>query len=98
MKVVRNDPRYHDRKDMYRILQSVAELIMKDNRLPPLPASSAQRPVRQVPTEALALFSRALLYHDRGDLAKAVDYYQKALEVFPEFTEANEGLKRARTP
>ena len=98
MKVVHNDPRYHDRKDMYRILQSVAELIMKDNRLPPLPAGTAQRSARQVPTEALALYSRALLYHDRGDRAKAVEYYQKALEVFPDYTEASEGLKKARTP
>ena len=79
-----------------RMLGSVAELIMKDNRLPPLPAASAQRPARQVPTEALVLFSRALLYQDRGDRAKAIDYYQKALDVFPEYTEASEGLKKVR--
>jgi TolB-like protein len=96
MKVVRSDPRLHDRKDMYRMLQSVAELMMTDNRLPQLPVSSAQRASRQVPTEALGLFSRALLYQDRGDKAKALEYYQKALDVFPEYTEASEGLKKAR--
>jgi TolB-like protein len=98
MKVVRNDPRLHDRKDMMRMLQSVAELMMKDNRLPQLPASSAQRPPRQVPTEALALFSRALLYQDRGDKAKATEYYQKALDVYPEYPEASDGLQKARRP
>lgn len=96
MKVVRSDPRLHDRKDMYRMLQSVAELMMKDTGLPQLPVSSAQRASRQVPTEALGLFSRALLYQDRGDKAKALEYYQKALDVFPEYTEASEGLKKAR--
>ncbi len=98
MKVVRSDPKYHDRRDMFRMIQSVAERVMADNRLPQLPAASAQRAPRQVPTEALALFSRALLYQDRGDRAKAVEYYQKALDVFPEYTEASEGLKKARTP
>jgi TolB-like protein len=95
LKVVRNDPRLHDRKDMFRILQSVADRIVADTKLPPLPAASA-RVTRQVPTEALAFFSRALLYQDRGDRAKAVEYYEKALEVFPEYAEASEGLRKAR--
>ena len=95
LKVVRNDPKLHDRKDMFRILQSVAQLIMADTRLPQLPATTA-RTTRQVPTEALAFFSRALLYQDRGDRAKAVEYYEKALEVFPDYAEASEGLRKAR--
>ena len=96
MKVVRSDPKYHDRRDMMRMVESVGTLIMRDNRLPPLPAASAQRAPRQVPTEALVLFSRALLYQDRGDRAKAVEYYEKALQVFPEYTEATEGLRKVR--
>ena len=94
LKVVRSDPKLRDRRDMSRMIQSVAERIMVDANLPPLPAGTAQRPA--VPTEALALFSRALLYQDRGDKAKAVEYYQKALDVFPAYTEASEGLKKAR--
>ena len=83
---------------MFRMIQSVAEGIMAGTKLPALPASSAsaRAPAKQVPTEALAFFSRALLYQDRGDKAKAIDYYQKALEVFPDYTEASEGLKRVR--
>ena len=94
IKVVRSDPKLRDRRDMSRMIQSVAERIMVDAKLPPLPAGTAQRPA--VPTEAMALFSRALLYQDRGDKAKAVEYYQKALDVFPAYTEASEGLKKAR--
>jgi TolB-like protein len=96
MKVVRSDPRLHDRKDMMQMIRSVARLLNTDTRLPPLPVSTAQRPPRQVPTEALAFFSRALLYHDRGDKARAIEYYQKALDVFPAYAEASEGLRKAR--
>lgn len=92
LKVVRSDPKLRDRKDMYRIVQSVAERIMQDTRLPPLAAGRAAGPA--VPTEALALYSRALLYQDRGDKAKAVEYYQKALAVFPDYAAASEGLRR----
>jgi TolB-like protein len=96
IKVVRNDPRLHDRRDMYRMIQSVATGIMAGTKLPALSTTGAERAsTKQVPTEALAFFSRALLYQDRGDKAKAIDYYQKALEVFPEYTEAKEGLRRA---
>ena len=94
MKVVRNDPKLHDRKDMYRMIESVAERIMVDAKLPPLPSASAQRTA--VPTEALAHYSRALLYEDRGDKAKATEYYQKALAVFPSYAEASEGLRKVR--
>lgn len=94
MKVVRSDPKLHDRRDMFRMIESVARAIMADTKLPPLPASAAQRGA--VPTEALAHFSRALLYEDRGDKPKAIEYYQKALAVFPNYAEANEGLRKAR--
>jgi tetratricopeptide (TPR) repeat protein len=94
IKVVRSDPKLHDRKDMYRMIQSVAERVMADAKLPPLPAGTATR--APVPTEALAFFSRALLYQDRGDKAKAVEYYRKALDVFPAYAEASEGLRKAQ--
>jgi hypothetical protein len=42
------------------------------------------------------MYSRALLYEDKGDKVKAIEYYQKALDVFPEFAEAREGLRKAR--
>lgn len=98
MKVVRSDPKLHDRRDMFRMVQSVSERIMTDTHFPPLPAGLAQRAAAKpaIPTEALAFYSRALLYHDRGDKAKAIDYYRKALDIFPDYAEANEGLRRAR--
>ena len=99
IKVVRNDPNLRDRKQMFRMVQSLAERIMQGAKLPALPASAARvqgARSRDIPTEALALYSRALLYQDRGDRQRAIEYYQKALAAFPDYTEASEGLKRIR--
>jgi Tfp pilus assembly protein PilF len=52
---------------------------------------------RQVPTEALTFYSRALLYHDRGQKDKAIQMFQQAITVFPEYTEAQEGLRREQS-
>jgi len=86
------------RDHLYDIIKSVATDLMKDASLPPLAKPAAdQRMSRQVPTEALTYYSRALLYQDRGERDKAVEMYQRAITVFPEYTEASEGLKRLKT-
>lgn len=92
VKAVRNDPGLHDRRDMYRMVLSVLERLSGS----PLPAGTTPR-TRQVSTEALSHFSRALLYQDHGDRAKAMESYQKALEANPDFPEASEGLRRLRS-
>ena len=70
---------------------------MAETKLPPLsPELSQAVKARNVPTEALTYYSRALLYQDRGDKAKAAEYFRKALEAFPSYTEAKEGLEEGR--
>ena len=97
MKVVRNDPQYKDVKQLYRVIQSVAQRLMADTKLSALPVSTTTTlAAREVPTEALNLYSRALLYEDRGDRTRAIELYEKALDKFPDFTEAKEGLRKAR--
>jgi TolB-like protein len=93
--VVRSDPRLRDRRELYRLIQSVAERITAEARFP-VAGAAAAAPARDIPTDALTHFSRALLHEDRGDRAKATEYYQRALQVFPEFTEASEGLRKVR--
>jgi TolB-like protein len=102
LKTVRNDPKYKNVEDLYPIIQSVADRIMAETELKALPAST--RPAGSsgpagaksaVPTDALILYSRALLYEDRGEVSKAIEYYRKALDRFPEFTEAEAGLRKA---
>jgi len=86
------------RDHLFDIIRSLATRLMKDVNLPPLPKNvSDQRMSRQVPTEALTYYSRALLYQDRGQKDKAIDMYNKALAVFPEYAEAQAGLQRVKT-
>ena len=86
------------RDHLFDIIRSLATRLMKDVNLPPLPKNvSDQRMSRQVPTEALTYYSRALLYQDRGQKDKAIDMYNRALAVFPEYAEAQTGLQRVKT-
>ncbi|HEU4763341.1 MAG TPA: CsgG/HfaB family protein [Gemmatimonadales bacterium] len=95
IKSVANDDSMHDRKEMFKIFQSVAQKLMDGTNLPPLPKQVAEAVKKQnVPTEALTLYSRALLYEDRGDKAKAKEFYQQAVKAYPDYTPATEGLKR----
>ena len=95
--IVKVESNRAQREHLYDIIRTVATQLMKDANLPALarPASD-QRMSRQVPTEALTFYSRALLYQDRGERDKAVEMYQRAIAVFPEYTEASEGLKRLK--
>ena len=80
---------------LFSIVTDVAQRLMKDASLPPLPKDVAtQRMSKPVPTEALTFYSRALLYHDRGNKEKAVEMYKAALNVFPDYVPAQEGLKK----
>lgn len=95
LKVVRGDQKYEKREEMFKLLQSVAERLMVDTKLPALSAEQSRAmKARNVPTEALAYYSKALLYQDQGEKVKAAEYFKKALDVFPTYTEAREGLQK----
>jgi TolB-like protein len=97
LKVVRSDPKYEKREEMFRLIQSLAERLMAETKLPPLSAEVSRAvKARNVPTEALTYYSRALLYQDRGDKTKAAEFFSKAVESFPDYAEAKAGLQRVR--
>ncbi len=83
-----------DRNKLFDIIQTVAVQIMTDVKLPPLTGAQTSATKRDIPTDALTYYSRALLYQDRGENAKAAEYFRKALVAFPGYTEADEGLKK----
>src|SRR5207249_6285283 len=96
--VVKTESERMQRDHMYDIIRNVAARLMKDASLPPLqrPAGD-QRMSRQVPTEALTYYSRALLYSDHGQKDKAVEMFNRALAIFPDYAEAQEGLQKAKS-
>ncbi len=95
--IVRVETDRMQRDHLFDIIRNVASRLMKDTNLPPLPKqASDQRMSRQIPTEALTFYSKALLYQDRGQKDKAAEMYQRALTVFPEYAEAQQGLQRVK--
>src|SRR2546427_10357768 len=95
--IVRVEADKMSRDHLFDLIRTLAQRLTTDVSLPPLPSqASEQRVTRQVPTEALTYYSRALLYHDRGQRDKAIEMYTRALEVFPEYAEAQQGLQREK--
>jgi TolB-like protein len=88
--VSNDDPKLQDRAQLSAIIQRLDELITKAAGLPPAPSG----PPPAVPTDAITDFSRGLLHETRGDRAKAVDYYRKAVTAYPDYPEAQAGLSR----
>jgi TolB-like protein len=87
-----------DKRDkLYSLVVSLSNDLTRNVNLPPLPRQALEeRQAREVPTEALTLYSRALLYADRGDRDRAIELFDRAIQVFPEYTEAKEELRQLR--
>jgi len=95
--IVQTEQDRMQRDHLYELIRNVAARLMKDANLPALPRqASEQNMARQIPTEALTYYSRALLYQDRGQKEKAVEMFNRALAIFPPYTEAQEGLQRVQ--
>lgn len=94
LKVVSVGPK--EREKLFDMITEAATAIMANTKLPPLPPQEAAAAPRRIPTEALTYYSRALLYQDRGDREKAIEYYQRAIAAFPHYAEAEEGLHKVQ--
>ncbi len=93
--IIKTEKATMQREHLFDLVRNLSTALNKDLNLPALPRQvSEQRMNRQVPTEALTYYSRALLYQDRGQRDRAIEYYNRALSVFPQYTEASEGLRR----
>jgi len=68
------------------------EFSKKLNLTPP----SGRPEVEPIPIRATIEFSRAVDFEDKGDTAKAMEHYQKALEVYPKHRDAQRALDRLR--
>lgn len=58
----------------------------------------SQRPViAAIPPKATIEFSRGVDYEDKGEMAKAKEHYNKALEIHPDHRDAKVALQRLET-
>lgn len=89
MKVVKSDPKLSDRKQAFRIVQSVAERIAETLSLGTLPPAN-----RNLPIEAIALYGKGLVAQDKGDAKRAADFFGQAVKLAPDFVEAKDALRR----
>jgi len=95
--IVKTESERMQRDHMFDIIRNIAARLMKDANLPALQRqASDQRIGRQVPTEALTYYSRALLYSDHGQKDKAVEMFNRAIAIFPDYAEAKDGLQRVQ--
>jgi len=88
--VSNDDPKLQDRAQLSVIVYRLGEAIVKAARLPPAP--SADPPA--IPTDAISDYSRGLLYETRGDRAKALDFYRRAVSAYPSYEEAQAAVRR----
>lgn len=94
--VSNNDPKLQDRADLYRIIQMVNHKVLAEASPAALRGATAEAEERTIPTEALTQYSLGLLYESQGEKSKAGEYYQRALSALPDYSAAQEGLRRVR--
>jgi curli biogenesis system outer membrane secretion channel CsgG len=93
--IIRTEQVRAQRERLYDLLVDLAGRMTAGVNLPPLPANvRAARLDRQIPAEALTLYSRAQVYQDAGRTDRAIELYRSIADQFPEMTEAREALRQ----
>lgn len=81
--------------NLYKMLFDLAGQITEDVNLPALPKQvREERREREIPAEAVTLYSRAQVYQDAGRKERAVEIYRQIAKDFPQMTEASEALRQ----
>jgi TolB-like protein len=81
------------REQIYDLLVDLAAALTEGVDLPPLPAEvREERREREIPSEAVTLFSRAQVYQDAGRTEQAITLYRRITSEFPEMVEARQAL------
>jgi TolB-like protein len=83
------------REKVYDLLVDLASKIVADVHLPALPAQTTEsRKARNIPPEAITLFSRAQVYQDGGHKDRAIELYRRLTNEFPDMVQAREALQQ----
>ena len=83
------------REELYQLIVDLTGRLTNDVNLPSLEIEAElEEQAREIPVDALTLFSRAVFFEDRGDSERAKEFYTRARNVFPDYTEAAERLQQ----
>lgn len=86
------------REEIYSIVVELAAAITEGLELPALEGQVAEeRRDREIPAEAVTLYSRALVYEDAGRTAEARELLERVASDFPDFVEAQARLQQLPT-
>lgn len=84
-----------EKQALYSLLVDLSNRITEGADLPPLPtAVSESRKERDIPAEAITLYSRAQVYQDRGYDDRAIEVYRQIVDRFPEMEQAQTALEQ----
>jgi TolB-like protein len=82
------------REALYGIVLDMAEKVTQAADLPPLRVEQREaRRSREIPTQAVTLYSRAQVFEDMGQTAQAIELYRRVSTEFPDLTEAADALR-----
>lgn len=83
------------REKIYDILVELAAKITTGVDLPPLATGIKEaRKAREIPAEAVRLYSQAQVFQDGGRTERAIELYRMISDRFPQMTEAREALRQ----
>ena len=95
--IIKSEKVHGDRTETYDMVVELGDLVTRGADLPPLSRQVlTQRRDREIPQEAIRLYTRAMLYEQSGDAAKAVELYMRVTKEYPQYTEAQQALEQIR--
>jgi TolB-like protein len=82
-------------ENIYPMVVQLADQITRGADLPALSSQVMnQRLEREIPQEAVRLYTRAMLYEQRGNTERAVELYTQVTREYPQYTEAQQALEQ----
>ncbi len=89
-----------EREELFTLIVELADGITKNLSLPALSQQvkrEREERAERIPHEAVRLYTRALLYADRGETDRAIELFNQITTDFPQYTEAGEALEQLRS-
>jgi hypothetical protein len=95
--IVKTENARDQRDKFFSIVVDLAQKLQQGLDLPQLSRQAMQQRQErstEIPQEAVRLYTRALLYADRGDTERATELFSQVTRDFPQYTEAQEALRQ----